>query len=350
VQIRFPDPEHAGPFTAYRNYVEDMAGSIGGRYGLAETLIDGVYSAVERLPRVGQIQRRRLALEEEQALHDTLRRAWARQRSMQREVLNDDFFDEEANALLPMQGYYVVYHAARAYAVASGQQVPRDHAAALKLLSKEAMRGVFPYPWSVCCTGCPQLQTETFTGIGTVDQVHVWSLPDPDTSDDRLAMFLRTTRQKELDRRFAEARARAKPARGRTRVNLSRTEKLRLATAMPPTTVFDTLWRLRKKANYEDADAFVLGAMTEGDARRFAEALIILTNASLAALEGVMAAYVGPTALAEAAESYLRKSSGSSAAVQVAHRAAAWRRRADGVAPPPPRLPARPRRWSPDLG
>lgn len=348
MKIRFPDPEYAGPFTAYRNYVEDLAGAVGGRYGLAETLIDGIYTAVGQLPAVKRVQRRRMGNDELQALHSTLRSAWARQRSMEREVADDDFFDEEANAILPMQAYYVIYHSARAYAIASGQPVPRDHAAALKLLSKDVGRGVFPYPWNATCSGCPQLNTAQFAGLNSVDEVHVWSTPDPDTTEDRLAMFLRTTRSKELDRRFRDARARKKPVAGRTRVNLSRAEKQRLAEAMVPTTVFDTLWRMRKKANYEDADAFVLGAMTEFDARRFAEALIILTNASLAALEGVIGAYVGSEHLADAAESYLRKTGGGSTSRQIRYRAEAWRRRANGEPPPAPRLPVRPRLWRPN--
>ena len=31
---------------------------------------------------------------------------------------------------------------------------------------------------------------------------------------------------------------------------------------MAPATLFDVLWRIRKKANYEDTDTFVLGLAT----------------------------------------------------------------------------------------
>lgn len=346
MQFRIPDHEYAAPFAAYRNYVEDVAGSLGGRYGLAETLVDGVYEAVGSRQAVRRIQRRRLSPADEGELQRSLRGAWARLRSMQRELADEDFFDENANALLPMQGYYVIYHGARAYAVASGQAAPNDHASALKLLSKEVGRNVFPYPWSASCTGCPSLGTHTFAGLTpTGDSPHVWSTPDPETSEDRLAMFLRTTRQKELDRRFAEARARLPVKPGKTRANLPRAEKERLAAATTPTTLFDGLWRMRKKANYEDSDAFVLGSGTEFEARRFAEGLVIVTNASLAALEGVMGAYLGPDLMADAAESYLRKTGGSTADVQVQHRAEAWRRRAAGLPSLPPRLRPQPVRW-----
>gem|GEM_PF-3187650 len=34
MEIRFPDPEFAETFRAYVNYFEDLAGTIGGLYGL----------------------------------------------------------------------------------------------------------------------------------------------------------------------------------------------------------------------------------------------------------------------------------------------------------------------------
>ena len=133
------------------------------------------------------------------------------------------------------------------------------------------------------------------------DPVHVLSSVDPYTSDDRLAMFLRTTRKKELDRRFAEERRQnIKP--GRTWRCLSVQDKERIAKSMAPTTLFDVLWRIRKKTNYEDADTFVLGA--GDDAWRFAQALVIVTDGTVALLEALAAAYVGPRLLADISQAY----------------------------------------------
>jgi hypothetical protein len=66
-----------------------------------------------------------------------------------------------------------------------------------------------------------------------------------------------------------------------------------MATNLPATTVFDLFWRLRTKANYDDADSFVLGAAGIADARSFADSLAILADASVAALEAVVIEYVG---------------------------------------------------------
>jgi hypothetical protein len=117
--------------------------------------------------------------------------------------------------------------------------------------------------------------------------------PDPSTTSDRLGLFLRTTREKELERRFNDERhKRIQP--GATRRNLSRATKEHLARNLQPTTIFDLFWRLRTKANYDDADAFVLGAAGMADARAFGDSIAIVTDATVGAPEGLMLAHVGP--------------------------------------------------------
>lgn len=324
VLIRFPDPEYEAAFRAYVNYFEDLAGSIGGTYGLAPSLAAGVHDAVALHPPVQRVQRRRLAGNELSALDAAFRKSWAALRRVAREVEDPAVYDEEANAWLPMQIYYAVFHGIIALAVASGQPVPHDHAAALKLAGKEVRRGLFPAPWDAWCDGCPQLGTTGFGGVSPTGQpVHVLSTPDPWTSEDRLAMFLRTTRQKELERRFRQARQSAKPTNGRTRKNLNKAEKERLAKAMAPTTVFDVLWRMRKKANYEDADTFVLGAAGELDARRLGQALALVGDATISLLEAVAAAYVGSDVLASLSGAYAQRTSSAPSSV-IGRHASSW--------------------------
>lgn len=140
-------------------------------------------------------------------------------------------------------------------------------------------------------------------------------------------MFLRTTRAKELERRFTEARRKSAVRPGRSRANLSKSDKERVASSMAPTTIFDILWRLRKKANYDDADVFVLGALTELDALRLGRSLAIVTDATVAALEALIAAYVGPTALGGHTTSYHHKVADRGGGGILASRAKHWERR-----------------------
>lgn len=319
--LRFPDPEFAEAFRAYVNYFEDLAGIIHGQYGWEESLVDGVYTALAAHPPLMRTQRRSPAPAEAEALGRALRKGWGTLRRAQREVDDPTSYDEEANAWLPVQCYYAVYHATLALAIATGQAVPRAHAPALKLVGKEVRRGLLPYPWNVWCEGCPQTNGARFGGL-TPGLVQVLSQPDPETAEARLAMFLRTTRAKELERRFADERSKkVKP--GATRRNLAQAVKERMGDRMAPTTVFDIFWRLRMKASYDDADAFVLGAVSELDARRFGAALLIVTDATVAALEAVAAARVGPPVLANLATDYARKTDADTDSL-MGRRAAAW--------------------------
>jgi hypothetical protein len=308
VLIRFPDPEFAEAFRAYVNYFEDLAGTIGGLY-MASSLVEGVHNGVLSHPPVTKVQRRHLNGPEVKALDAAFRKAWSTLRRLDLEVEDPDNYDVEANAWIPTQAYYAVFHSILGLAIASGQTVPRDHAAALKVAGKVAERGALPPPWDAWCGGCPQTGSCTFGGLNPSSaSVHVLSRPEPGTSEDRLAMFLRTTRQKELERRFNQERLR-KPEPGRTRRNLTRADKEGMARSMAPTTIFDVLWRMRKKANYEDADTFVLGAAGDLDARRLGQALVIVVDATIAALEALAAAYAGANLFADMADAYRKKTS-----------------------------------------
>lgn len=101
VQIHFPDPEYAGAFQAYRNYLEDLAGMLGGRYGMADSLIAGVYQVVAAHPPVTRLQRRTLSEDERQTLDRAMRKVWGTLRRLHREVGDPEAFDEEANAWRP---------------------------------------------------------------------------------------------------------------------------------------------------------------------------------------------------------------------------------------------------------
>lgn len=105
-------------------------------------------------------------------------------------------------------------------------------------------------------------------------------------------MFLRTTRKKELERRFQKERRRnINP--GATRKNLSRDERENISDKLSATTIFDIFWRLRMRTNYDDPDTFVLGATGKLDAFRFGNSLVIIINATVTAIEALISCYIG---------------------------------------------------------
>jgi len=327
--FEFADPEYEASFRAYSNYFADLAGAIGGLYGWEESLIAGVHAGVAAHPPISKIQRRPLDARRRAGLQKALNKSWGHLHRGWRELEDPDDFDAEVNALLPNQAYYAVYHAVRAYAMASHQEARLEHRAMLNLIAKDAAtRELLPYPWSVACIGCPHVDDPPqWSGLERPpEDVHVLARPDPDTSSDRLAMFLRTTREQELERRYADERQKNVP-RGRMRRNLSRANKKQIGTRLAPTTIFDAFWRLRKKADYVDAEVFVLGAADDSDARRFAESLHIVSDATVAALEVAISAYAGSAVIAEAAEAHARRKRRPSERSPIARRADEWGQR-----------------------
>ena len=60
MHMTFGDPEYAEAFRAYVNYFEDLAGTIGGLYGVEDSLAAGVHTAVAEHPPIRRVQRRSL--------------------------------------------------------------------------------------------------------------------------------------------------------------------------------------------------------------------------------------------------------------------------------------------------
>ncbi|MDP9332011.1 MAG: hypothetical protein M3Q30_01680 [Actinomycetota bacterium] len=308
-------------FVAYTHYFEDLAGVIGGRFGTEyRSLAEGVHQSVLAHGSNAKARTRTLTDPEWERLAKSLRRSWGSLRRAHLEVADPDLFDAEANAWLPVMAYYGVYHGLVASSIARGQTLRDDHRAALNAASTLVTSGALPYPWSASCSGCPQDSTEQLHGceFATPGHVRVHWDPDPDTSDDRLKMLLRTTRAKELERRFAEERRRG-VLPGRSRRNLNRTNRDRIAGSLVPTTLFDALWRLRKRVNYDDADDLVFGATDKADAKRLADALVIVGDATVAALEGIVAAYVPQDRLADIAAEYGNLTGDDTASIFAAH-------------------------------
>jgi hypothetical protein len=206
IEIRFADPEFEKSFRVYANYLEDVAGVIGGRYGLEDSLVSGVQTAMRAHPGLRGIRRRKPSPRVAAELDRALQKAWSIGGRVGREVESDDY-DEEANAWLPEQAYYAVHHGMRAVVLAATGAAPSEHRKILNVISSEVAGGRLIYPWSASCRGCPQMGTEAFDGVAGTGAIEVLSAPDSETSDERVCKLLKTTRKKELERHSAEQEA-----------------------------------------------------------------------------------------------------------------------------------------------
>lgn len=308
-------------FLAYLHYLEDVAGVLAGRYG---TGVEGVYQTMVLHPPVRALVAWDASPSALGGVAGDLASAWDALAIVDNAV-RPESYDRQANAVVPEAAARAVVAAARALAAALDQRRPQTDAEALGFLGDLVEDELLPYPWSAFCLGCPQLGSAEWGGsVLPGDPVAVFTRPDPSTSDARLAMLLRTTRQRVLEEQFA-AHRRTDIRPGRTRRNLTAGAKEDIARATPPTTVFDVIERVRRRAEADDGAAFVEGAYDEDEARQFAVALAAVADASVAAIEGVTAARLGWDVFFDVARSHARRHPATASAARRRTGAAASR-------------------------
>ena len=293
-------------FTAYRNYVEDLERIIALEYGSLEQRHAAIVAVTLDLPAVGKLSKRALTTDELADVKQCLERAWGMLRAMW-VPLDLEVFITEFNATIPITAYYAAFHAILATMAATSHRGNDSHRTTLNDASTLVGRELLPWPWSSMCEGCPQLGEEVFKGFPhAVDGVHPFkSLPDNDLAH-RLGALLKSTRDKLLAGRFDSERKKLLKV---NRKNLKPDEKRKMADGLAATTIFDVLWRIRKKANYEGADVFVLGAPNAHEARRFGESLIMVVDATIMALETVVDRVVGDNLVSTWLTAYNKRSS-----------------------------------------
>jgi hypothetical protein len=189
---------------------------------------------------------------------------------------DDTEFTTYSNHWAPVQLYYATYLSLRAYFEACGSQIPNEHSKNLKTINNEILSkpGLFPFPFQTMCS-CS----------GTcVNSSHFLYLPDGKTvnkisglknfekvnSYDFFALCLKTTRDKQIEKLCEDWKHRYKKKR------VSPVEKVKMVNNLVPTSIFNFLYRLRLRSNYEDADSFLLSLPTETEAQEFNKSLRVI--------------------------------------------------------------------------
>lgn len=294
-------PTAEASFLAYLHYLEDLAGVIAGGYG---TGIEGVHQTMALHPPVRALAPRELAAAELAAVNEHSQTAWQRLAAVDNAVTTGS---RQANAVIPLLAAEAVVAAGRALAVALDAPDVEDDRDVLGLLADAAADELFPYPWSALCDGCPQLGATAYGGgLLPGDSVSVFHAPRADTSDARVAMLLRTTRQRMIEREFALAR-RTDVRPGRSRRNLTREHKEIIAAQVPPTTVFDVFDRVQRRVESDDGAAFVEAPFDAAEALRLGEALGFVTDTSVAVIEALTATLIGADVYADLVRSHVRR-------------------------------------------
>ena len=293
----FEQPDEFFHFETYKNYISGLALYINECYGGSPDCFPRLKAAVVRqqvLPQISPIVVSGDFLEEIKKL---LFNAWNTELVLVLPSSISREFTKCANHWSPVQAYYSIYLALQAYFRSCRLTPPKDHSAALSTIATHIRnQDLFPPFWNVCCDGEPTSASARYLKLPngvSISQISPLTTPRAQDFWDRYGMLLRTTRQRQFEKKLKESGKQFRTKRGKPRKRFSPIHKAQVLDGLRPTTVFDFLYRLRVRSNYEDADAFILGTMSQTDAEEFNRGLCALTSTTLFLLELHITARIG---------------------------------------------------------
>lgn len=187
-----------------------------------------------------------------------------------------------ANFWAPVQAYYVLHGIGLAVLLSLGVGNPRNHRTFRSLMATHVVAKLFPYPFNMYCTGDPfppsgrDTKMHNFTRqMSEVVDVSNLASPDGEKACLLAAKSLFTSRKRFLLDKFDEHRN-ERPARGKSRRNLTAMKKQKLSNAAHPSTIVDFLYRIRVRSNYDDPEMFMYGQSDDATASRHYKNLLSL--------------------------------------------------------------------------
>jgi hypothetical protein len=285
-------------FRTYLNYLTCISDFLGDVYSDPARLVKPVIESRS----FQSIQRRPCADTERPA--KLFRNAWFTEIQMSISAQYEEFVSY-SNHWIPVQAYYASYLALRGFFAASGQEVSREHSANLKAIGEEIQRrpSLFPWPWSVVCVGNPEdssLQFRNLPNGVTILPISSLSASWRVEFWNSYALFLKTTRHRQLEKQCVDWKL------DHRRKRVSSSVKQQFIRNLPPTTIFNCLYRLRLRSNYADADSFLLSVHESDEATSFHSSVRKIGWSTLLVLELLTARYLGKGEFESIVDSFRR--------------------------------------------
>lgn len=172
---------------------------------------------------------------------------------------------------LPVQTYYAVHGFGLALLAAKngGNNLPQTHGAFMREAAERIVRHLFPTPFSAVLQNGYKGYTHLRPALINIrdDRMSIdpglnLERPNRKTRDAHIAQCLDTTRRRLIEAKLDKERSKARKP-GKKYGVLRKQQQIDIARTVPPTTVFDYLYRARLKSNYEDPSMYHEGS---GDA------------------------------------------------------------------------------------
>ncbi len=305
------DTDARRSFRSHANYLHAFAMVIrGGMFVTSTVALSRVTRAVADFPAPNGSRRH-----DQETLHGCLVRAWGAELLLAtgRRIATDDELLRLINSWGVVQAYYVAYSATQALIVAEGRARPPAHPTTQRqAVDLWVTRRGAVAPWSFAVASPTHRLAGADGAINgpgrPIREVHPWTGCDPQSCWDIAALALRTTRDHAVDEALANERDRKLSARRRAwrdeeearhaagrqprkqpawpaTARLAAEESQAVRDKVRPYTTLDYLYRLRVKANYEDATVFTEGPEDEDSSDTVARDLELVASATLLAHE-----------------------------------------------------------------
>lgn len=219
------------------------------------------------------------------------------------EQLDDDALRLATLPTLPVQAYYAVFNAGRAFTHTAG--VPKDKHTGLQtaFATEHFRRG--PGALAVLLAGDPGNPGECTLTPAICEPRGFNQLEVRDNPADYVWAALRVARRWRVDRAkerwFTDSKNRT--VQGRPYKVLPSRGRQEILAAERPTSLLDYLYALRCSTNYRSIDEYAI-EIEPSHVRRFHSGMLHLMDAGLLCYEGQLALYAGSTALEEVFEDW----------------------------------------------
>lgn len=215
-----------------------------------------------------------------------LRNAWYTEFQLNNLSITSDFAAFSLH-WAQVYAYYSCYLQIRVYLISQNQNVNPKHRTTLRQFSEELKRRkqLFPSPWRILCDNDPE-KNSFVNKVEPFKDFHQLSNEAKSNPIDNFAKFLKTTRKKEIERKCKEWKEEKNKRR------ISPAARLEIIKSTPPTSIYDCLYRLRIRANYENADTFIFSTIPDKQSQDFHNSLKNIVWISSLILETISAKYI----------------------------------------------------------
>jgi len=283
------DDDNTLSFKTYRNYINSIARIIIKTYGE-----DYLIELKKILPSVQKASSKR----DFEKIKSLLINCWHTELNFILPTKIETGLTKYSFHWAPVQIYYSLYLALRCLFESNGMSIKNTHEPTLRSISSWICdRDIFPYPLNCNCCGLSELKNICLNNFQCdltneeINQISALAMPDEDNLEKYFAKFLKTTREKWFISKKERSGLKTKTGKKLKRFTIE--HKKKVDEKMHNTTIFDCLYRLRIKSNYEDAETYILSQMSSSDADELYDSLKIILNCSLFCIENLIKGYLG---------------------------------------------------------